>query len=80
MTMFLEAPINDISPSDLRPSTYLTDGNRLFRVLRGPTTGPYEGAAVLEDCRSLEELTFTPAELSAMPLRVVTTQGASAVV
>jgi hypothetical protein len=76
MTMFLEATSSAISPSDLRPSVYLTDGHRLFRVVRAPATAPYEGAAVLEDCRTLQELTFTPAELSTMPLRVVATQAA----
>ena len=80
MTMFLEAPTKGISQSDLRPSTYLTDGHRLFRVVRAPTTAPYEGAAVLEDCRSLEELTFTTAELSAMSLRVVSAQSAGVTV
>jgi hypothetical protein len=44
--MFLEAPTNGISSSDLRPSVYLTDGHRLFRVVRAPATAPYEGAAV----------------------------------
>ena len=73
MTMLIEATSSGISPSDLRPSVYLTDGRRLFRVVRAPTTAPYEGAAVLEDCRSLREVTFTPAELSTMPLRVVAT-------
>ena len=55
-------------------STYLTDGLRLFRVIRGfasPIEGSEGSFALLEDCRTLEAQPFTPSELSSMRLSLV---------
>lgn len=54
--------------------TYLTDGRRLFRVMRGfasPIEGSEGSFALLEDCRTFEAHPFTPSELSSMRLRLV---------
>ena len=55
---------------DVRPDAYLTDGFRLFRVIRG-LPGSLEGNAVLEDCRTLEESGYTAEEIWGMGLSVV---------
>jgi hypothetical protein len=54
--------------------TYLTEGRRLFRVVRGlasPTEGSEGSFALLEDCRTFEAHPFTPSELLSMRLRLV---------
>jgi hypothetical protein len=55
----------------VEPGTYLSDGSRLLRVVEGLSWPPEESWVVLEDCRTLEEHTFTPDELWAMGLRNV---------
>jgi hypothetical protein len=55
---------------DVRPDAYLTDGFRLFRVIRG-LPGSLEGKAVLEDCRSLEQSDYAAEEIWGMGLSVV---------
>jgi hypothetical protein len=58
----------------LEASTYLTDGRRLFRVIRGfasPVEGSEGSFALLEDCRTFEAHPFTPSELWSMRLRRV---------
>ena len=60
-----------ISTSALEPDVYLTDGLRLFRVVRGFAWPAHESKAVLEDCRTLEERAYSPDELWTMGLAVV---------
>jgi hypothetical protein len=57
-----------------KAGTYLTDGQRLFRVIRGfasPIEGSEGSFALLEDCRTFEAHPFTPSELWSMELRRV---------
>ena len=57
-----------------KAGTYLTDGRRLFRVMRGfasPIEGSEGSFALLEDCRTFEAHPFTPSELWSMELRRV---------
>ena len=57
-----------------KAGTYLTDGRRLFRVMRGfasPIEGSEGSFALLEDCRTFKALPFTPGELWSMELRRV---------
>jgi hypothetical protein len=56
-------------PSDFATGQYLTDGQRLFRVIAGLTPGGT--SAALEDCYSLEVATHSPDELDSMRLRLV---------
>ncbi|HEU4980299.1 MAG TPA: hypothetical protein VFT14_03715 [Solirubrobacterales bacterium] len=53
------------------PSTYLTDGRRLFRVVRGFTSAAEDSFALLEDCRTLETHSFTAEELWETGLEIV---------
>jgi hypothetical protein len=56
-------------PDLSRADSYLTDGERLFRVVM-PYTPVGRGAHVrLEDCLTLEIRSYTPAELYGMNLR-----------
>jgi hypothetical protein len=71
VTALVETSFGRHSTAELKPSTYLTDGRRLFRVVRGFTWPPQESQAVLEDCRSLEERSYSSDQLSAMGLSVV---------
>jgi hypothetical protein len=68
--------VREIAPAPpaafVEPSTYLTDGVRLFRVIVGFEWPPEESWAVLEDCRTLEQATYTPDELRRMGLERVT--------
>lgn len=73
MTTLAESQIGGLSITDLRESAYLTDGLQLFRVVKPPNWSQPEGMALLEDCRTLEQWTFTTAELSTMALRIVST-------
>ncbi len=55
----------------IEPSTYLTDGRRLLRVVRGFTSPAENSFALLEDCRTLETHAFTAEELSGIALEIV---------
>ena len=55
---------------DFEPNAYVTDGWRLFRVISGFDLIE-EPVALLEDCRTLATLTYSPDELWAMRLRLV---------
>src|SRR5262249_6526975 len=59
---------------DVRPDAYLTDGFRLFRVVKG-LPGSIEGLAVLEDCRTLEQSSYAAEEIWGMGLSVVRQAG-----
>jgi hypothetical protein len=55
----------------LEACTYLTDGRRLFRVIRGfasPIEGSEGSFALLEDCRTFTAHPLTPIELWSMGL------------
>jgi hypothetical protein len=58
----------------LVPSSYLTDGRRLFRVVSRLAAG-YESMFVLEDCVTLDVQAFPRAELDVMGLRAVRPAG-----
>jgi hypothetical protein len=70
MTIVAETSKGRLS-TDVEPDTYLTDGLRLFRVVRGFSWPIDESWATLEDCRTLEEYTYSPDELWGMGLSVV---------
>lgn len=71
MAIVAETNSGRLSRSALEPDVYLTDGLRLFRVVRGFAWPAHESRAVLEDCRTLEEYAYTPDELWAMGMSVV---------
>ena len=62
-----------IDPTVLEPSTYLTDGPHLYRVLRGFSEPVEDSFALLEDCRTLDAYAFEPDELWGMHLQIVRT-------
>jgi hypothetical protein len=53
-----------------RTDDYLTDGTRLYRVIRSFGAG-VDRYAELEDCRTLESLLTTSAQLEHLRLRLV---------
>jgi hypothetical protein len=63
MAIVTEAATGRISTSALEPDVYLTDGLRLFRVVRGFAWPAHESKAILDDCRTLEERAYSPDEL-----------------
>ncbi len=71
MAIVAETTRGRLSTTALEPDVYLTDGLRLFRVVRGFRLPAHESHAVLEDCRTLEQCTYSPDELWAMGLRAV---------
>ena len=71
MAIVTETTAGRISTSALEPDVYLTDGLRLFRVVRGFAWPAHESKAVLEDCRTLEERAYAPDELWSMGLAIV---------
>ena len=73
MTTLAERTAVPESAGDEERSLYLTDGLRLFRVVRGETWPPEASYAVLEDCRTLEGRPYTVEELATMSLRIVET-------
>ena len=56
--------------SALEASSYITDGARLFRVVR-PFLCEHPDSALLEDCVTLDVHCYTSDELAGMPLRLV---------
>ena len=50
---------------------YLTDGHRLFRVVSQFPPGHGSKATLLEDCRTLEVMPYSPQEIRALGLRPV---------
>ena len=68
-TTSVRGPLRGVSL--VEPSSYLTDGTRLFRVLRGFSHPAVQSFALLEDCRTLEVAAFSPVELRALKLDVV---------
>jgi hypothetical protein len=60
---------------DVEPSSYLTDGRRLFRVVSGFTYPPQDSLAALEDCATLDISSHSADELWDMELRVVRPPG-----
>ena len=71
MAIVSETTRGRLSTSALEPDVYLTDGVRLFRVVRGFGWPAHESQAVLEDCRTLEEHAYRPDELWTMGLAPV---------
>jgi hypothetical protein len=69
------APSWIVLPSAASPElvadSYLTDGERLFRVVSPPDPGDAEGYASLEDCLTLEVAAFSSDELFEMDLWLV---------
>ena len=55
----------------LAPGDYLTDGERLLRVVARFDPRAEHPFAVLEDCLTLEINAYTPDALVAMPVRLV---------
>ncbi len=53
------------------PGVYLTDGRRLYRIVSRLTWSDGCHIASLEECQSLEVITFTADELHTMRLRLV---------
>jgi hypothetical protein len=58
-------------PEELRCGDYLTDGQRLFRVLSPFSTVREHVLARLENCLTLEVRNYSPDERCAMKLRPV---------
>ncbi len=56
---------------DAEAGAYLADGVRLFRVARTFGSPPERTGAELEDCLTLEQRTYSPAELHEMGLYLV---------
>lgn len=54
----------------LIPGSYVTDGQRLFRVLSRLVTG-HSTLVSIEDCLTLETRAYAASELKTMPLRPV---------
>ncbi len=77
MAVVVDSTIASRTPGEHEPGTYLTDGRRLFRVVRGFAWPPHASEAILEDCRTLEEGAYPPDELARMGLRVVQPAGAA---
>lgn len=71
MAIVTETTTGRLSASAFEPDVYLTDGFRLFRVVRGFAWPAHESTALLEDCRTLEECAYSPDQLWTMGLRVV---------
>lgn len=71
MNTVAETSEGRLSASHVEPNVYLTDGIRLFRVVRGFAWPAHESQAVLEDCRTLEHSSYAPDQLSSMGLRIV---------
>lgn len=59
------------SSATLVPGSYVTDGDRLFRVVSQFSTVGEDVFAALEDCRTLGVETYAPGELFSMGLRAV---------
>jgi hypothetical protein len=55
----------------LRRGDYLTDRRRLYRVLEILPARGNRGAAILEDCHTLDATLFRPTELRRMRLELV---------
>jgi hypothetical protein len=55
----------------LRPGTYVTDGERLFCVMSQFASEDEVELATLEDCLTLEVKPYCPAELMDLRLRTV---------
>jgi hypothetical protein len=60
-----------LSSEDVETDVYLTDGLRLFRVVRGFTWPIRDSWAVLEDCLTLAQYTYAPDELGGLGLSIV---------
>ncbi len=71
MAVVTETTRGRLSTTALEPDVYLTDGLQLFRVVRGFAWPAHESRAILEDCRTLEEYSYSPDELWTMGLVVV---------
>jgi len=63
---------------ELAPDSYLTDGERLLRVVSQPQGEADSASTSLEDCLTLEVRSYTPRELSALQLRAVGTRASGA--
>jgi hypothetical protein len=61
--------------ASLRAGSYLTDGERLFRVVSRLSPPDGRGLAELEDCLTLEIWPYSADELWAMRLRAVPRDG-----
>lgn len=77
MTTLAETTTAEQPSRESDPSIYLTDGLRLFRVVRGFAWPPEESYAVLEDCRTLENRPYSSDELSIMGLSLVRASASS---
>ena len=53
------------------PGSYHTDGRRLLRTVSQVGEGELNGFTLLEDCLTLEVVSYLPADLAAMDLRPV---------
>jgi hypothetical protein len=53
------------------PDSYHTDGRRLLRTVSQVGDGELNGFTLLEDCSTLEVVSYLPADLAAMDLRPV---------
>lgn len=61
-----------VSEAPQNQDTYLTDGRRLFRVVRGFAWPPgVNSHALVEECSTLEIRCYKPDELFALGLRLV---------
>ena len=62
---------NTPGPKSYREGDYLTDQQRLFRVVQVVPAKLNRRAAILEDCRTLETVLFGPRDLRRMRLELV---------
>ena len=60
-----------VPSEELAPDSYLTDGERLLRVISRFQADAHGAFTSLEDCLTLEVRPYTLRELSAMQLRAV---------
>ncbi|HTQ69100.1 MAG TPA: hypothetical protein VMI13_10455 [Solirubrobacteraceae bacterium] len=66
--------LGGVPPEELAPDSYLTDGERLLRVISHFRADADGASTSLEDCLTLEVRPYTLRELSAMELRAVHTR------
>jgi hypothetical protein len=69
-------PLTSLTPATTMsdafvPDSYHTDGRRLLRTVSQVGDGELNGFTLLEDCLTLEVVSYLPADLAAMDLRPV---------
>jgi hypothetical protein len=71
LTPLRPLPVRTATSDWFAPDSYLTDGRRLLRTVTQVGDGELNGFTLLEDCLTLEVISYLPADLAAMDLRPV---------